>query len=83
MIRHGGGQFTLPLSKRKSETVEQMLEEMGYWYPPDAIAAVKENRETYHPIDPTITYDLHPSIKRIIQEAIAKLESKHNGRYYA
>lgn len=60
--------------KRKPQTVEDQLHEMGFWYPPDAIVAVQEKRSTYHPIDPSITYDLHESTRRVIQEAIDKLK---------
>ena len=61
-------------------TVEKALEEAGYWYPPDAIEAVRSGRDSYHPFDGDITFRLAADVRAIIQRAIHRAEhSKQPG----
>lgn len=46
------------LDDRQLAAVEAWLRDAGWWYPPDAVRAVHEGRDTYHPIDPRLTYEM-------------------------
>jgi hypothetical protein len=52
---------------------EKALRRAGYWYPPDAIQAVHEGRDTYHPLDPKITYTIGQSQRVIIRGVLNRL----------
>lgn len=52
--------------------IEHALRTAGYWYPPDAIDAVWEGRDHYHPLDPTITYPMTATRWRTIGACIHK-----------
>lgn len=62
--------------------VEKTLEEMGYWFPPDAIAAVYEGRETYTALDGRTEWKIRPngfrdSAHGVITRAIKKALPAH------
>jgi hypothetical protein len=54
----------------KIDIVEAWLRRAGWWWPPDAIKAVAEGRDTYHPLDPTLTYPVTDKIRRTVRDAI-------------
>lgn len=58
-------------------TVEQALRDLGFWYPPDAIAAVREGRSRYHPFDNKMTYGMTDGVRNLIQTAIDTVEGKN------
>jgi len=60
----------VPLTAMELYAVTGALWKAGWWYPPDAIQAVHEGRDSYHPHVPEIEYPMTPGIRKQIVDAM-------------
>ena len=54
------------------KAIDDEIKRRGWWYPPDLLDAIAEGRDTYHPLDPKISYAVEPGHRRAYEPLLDK-----------